>query len=52
MAGARNGYFTAADQPAIVEAIRASRPDLLFVGMPSPFKDIFCQQHRDRLDVP
>jgi exopolysaccharide biosynthesis WecB/TagA/CpsF family protein len=52
IAGARNGYFTANDHAAIVEEIRASRPAMLFVGMPSPFKDVFCQQHRDRLDVP
>lgn len=52
IAGARNGYFTEPEHPAIVEAIRASRPDLLFVGMPSPFKDVFCERHRDRLDVP
>jgi exopolysaccharide biosynthesis WecB/TagA/CpsF family protein len=52
IAGARNGYFNDADQPSIVEEIRASRPDMLFVGMPSPFKDVFCERHRDRLDVP
>jgi len=52
MAGARNGYFTADDHLSIVEDIRASAPDLLFVGMPSPFKDVFCERYRDRLDVP
>lgn len=52
IAGARNGYFTADDHAAVVEEIRASKPDMLFVGMPSPFKDVFCQRHRDRLDVP
>jgi N-acetylglucosaminyldiphosphoundecaprenol N-acetyl-beta-D-mannosaminyltransferase len=52
VAGCRNGYFSAADHPAIVEEIRGRRPHLLFVGMPSPFKEVFCQRHRDRLDVP
>jgi len=52
MAGARNGYFTEDDHPTIVEEIRASAPDLLFVGMPSPFKDVFCERYRDRLEVP
>lgn len=52
VAGYRNGYFTAADHPAIVEEIRAARPDLLFVGMPSPFKETFCERHRDRLGIP
>ena len=50
--GARDGYFTAADHEAIVEDIRARRPDYLFVGMPSPFKETFCQRHRERLQVP
>lgn len=52
IAGSRNGYFTADDHLSIVEEIRASEPDMLFVGMPSPFKDVFCQRHRDRLNVP
>lgn len=50
--GARNGYFEEHDHPSIVEDIRASEPDMLFVGMPSPFKEVFCQTHRDRLNVP
>ena len=50
--GSRNGYFTSDDHEAIVEEVRASRPHLLFVGMPSPMKDLFCQRYRDRLQVP
>ena len=52
VAGFRNGYFRPADHPAIVEEIRAARPDFLFVGMPSPFKEVFCERNRARLDVP
>ncbi len=52
VAGFRDGYFTAADHEAIVEEVRAARPDLLFIGMPSPFKEVFCERHRARLDVP
>jgi N-acetylglucosaminyldiphosphoundecaprenol N-acetyl-beta-D-mannosaminyltransferase len=52
VAGYRNGYFRPADHAAIVEDIRAARPDLLLVGMPSPFKEVFCERHRARLDVP
>ena len=52
IAGSRNGYFQPGDHLSIVEAIRASQPDMLFVGMPSPFKDVFCERHRDRLQVP
>ncbi len=52
VAGFRDGYFSPADQAAIVEEIRALEPHLLFVGMPSPFKETFCERHRDRLRVP
>jgi N-acetylglucosaminyldiphosphoundecaprenol N-acetyl-beta-D-mannosaminyltransferase len=52
VAGVRDGYFKAADHPAIVAEIRAARPHLLFVGMPSPFKEVWCEQHRAALDVP
>jgi exopolysaccharide biosynthesis WecB/TagA/CpsF family protein len=52
IAGFRDGYFGADEHPRIVEDIRASNADLLFVGMPSPFKETWCQHHRDRLQVP
>jgi len=52
IAGFRDGYFGPDDYPGIVEEIRSSRPDILFVGMPSPFKETWCERHRRRLDVP
>jgi N-acetylglucosaminyldiphosphoundecaprenol N-acetyl-beta-D-mannosaminyltransferase len=52
VAGSRNGYFTADDHEAIVEEIRGAQPHFLFVGMPSPFKEVFCQRYRERLQVP
>ena len=52
VAGHRNGYFSGSDHAAIVEEIRESRPDMLFVGMPSPFKEVFLERHRERLEVP
>jgi N-acetylglucosaminyldiphosphoundecaprenol N-acetyl-beta-D-mannosaminyltransferase len=52
VAGWRDGYFGEAEHAAIVEGIRKSRADLLFVGMPSPFKEVWCERHRDALDVP
>ncbi len=52
VAGARNGYFADADHDAIVRTIREARPDLLFVGMPSPFKERFGHEHAQALDVP
>jgi N-acetylglucosaminyldiphosphoundecaprenol N-acetyl-beta-D-mannosaminyltransferase len=52
VAGYRNGYFSAADHPAVVEQIRESRPDMVFVGMPSPLKEVFLERHRARLEAP
>jgi N-acetylglucosaminyldiphosphoundecaprenol N-acetyl-beta-D-mannosaminyltransferase len=52
IAGYRDGYFTASDHAAIVEEIRASGADMLFIGMPSPFKETWSERYRERLAVP
>ena len=52
IAGFRDGYFGADEHLGIVEEIRASQAHMLFVGMPSPFKEVWCERHRERLDVP
>ena len=41
VAGARNGYFDAEEEAAVVEAIAASGADYLFVGMGTPKKELF-----------
>lgn len=51
LAGWRDGYFSAAEHDAVIQQIADSRADILFVAMPSPFKDIWCEQHRDRFRV-
>jgi poly-beta-1,6-N-acetyl-D-glucosamine synthase len=50
--GWRDGYFTIDDHAAIVEEIRGLAPHMLFVGMPSPFKEVWAQKHRERMNVP
>ena len=50
--GARDGYFAPEESPAIVDEIRASRADILFVGMPSPFKEVWCHDNLERLGTP
>ena len=50
--GFRNGYFGAADHAGIVKEIAGLAPDMLFVGMPSPFKETWCERHRQALGVP
>jgi N-acetylglucosaminyldiphosphoundecaprenol N-acetyl-beta-D-mannosaminyltransferase len=41
VAGARDGYFSAADERDVVDGIRDSAADLLFLGMSSPKKELF-----------
>jgi N-acetylglucosaminyldiphosphoundecaprenol N-acetyl-beta-D-mannosaminyltransferase len=52
IAGHRNGYFKEHDHPEVIQEVRESRSDLLFVGMPTPFKEIWCERHREALGVP
>jgi N-acetylglucosaminyldiphosphoundecaprenol N-acetyl-beta-D-mannosaminyltransferase len=50
-AGSRDGYFSCADEAKIVQAIRNSRADCLFIGMPTPHKERFLAQHGNELGV-
>jgi len=50
--GWRDGYFGPDDHGKIVAEIAGLAPDMLFVGMPSPFKETWCQRHREALGVP
>jgi len=52
IAGFRDGYFGADEHASLVEEIRASGAHMLFVGMPTPFKETWCELHRERLNVP
>lgn len=44
IAGARDGYFSSGDEPTVVEEIRESRAELLFLGMSSPKKELFLNR--------
>ncbi len=52
IAGWRDGYFAPGESEAVVAEIRRSGAAMLFVGLPSPFKDVWCERHRDALGVP
>lgn len=52
VAGFRDGYFGPGDHAGIVAEISRLAPDMLFVGMPSPFKEVWCERHRAALEVP
>lgn len=52
VSGYRDGYFGKDDHAAIADEIRRREPHFLFVGMPSPFKETFCERYRSRMNVP
>jgi N-acetylglucosaminyldiphosphoundecaprenol N-acetyl-beta-D-mannosaminyltransferase len=52
LAGWRDGYFRADEEPCVAAEIRAANPDLLFVGMSSPRKERFLARWLLEIDVP
>jgi N-acetylglucosaminyldiphosphoundecaprenol N-acetyl-beta-D-mannosaminyltransferase len=52
IAGFRDGYFAVEEDGEIVAAIKSSRADCLFIGMPTPRKERFLARYRDHLGVP
>jgi N-acetylglucosaminyldiphosphoundecaprenol N-acetyl-beta-D-mannosaminyltransferase len=52
VAGYRNGYFKREDETEIVEHIKRSKPDILFLGFGTPAKEYFMHRHYRELDVP
>ncbi|MDR3437635.1 WecB/TagA/CpsF family glycosyltransferase [Telmatospirillum sp.] len=52
IAGAQHGYYEPGDEMQVVESIRESGADCLFIAMPTPTKEHFLAVHRDQLEVP
>ena len=52
LAGRHHGYFREQEGPQIAAAIRAARPDMLFVAMSSPKKEQFLARWNGELCVP
>lgn len=50
--GSHHGYFTSAEEPAVVAGVRKARPDFLFVGMGAPRDQKWLWRHREELGVP
>ncbi|MCC3374115.1 WecB/TagA/CpsF family glycosyltransferase [Cohnella sp. REN36] len=50
--GTRNGYFTDDDDEGVVAAIRAAKPDLLFVARSMSRQEPWLAKHAEALDVP
>jgi N-acetylglucosaminyldiphosphoundecaprenol N-acetyl-beta-D-mannosaminyltransferase len=49
IAGSRNGYFSEKEADGIMAQIRASRCDILFLGMGSPMKERFADRYAAEL---
>jgi N-acetylglucosaminyldiphosphoundecaprenol N-acetyl-beta-D-mannosaminyltransferase len=52
VAGVHHGYFSAAEEPAVINEIRASRADLLLVAFGAPRQDTWIHDHLQELGVP
>jgi len=50
--GYRNGYWNVDEEREVVNAIRDSKPDILFVAISSPKKEIFLEKYLDEIGVP
>lgn len=51
LSGSRDGYFAPSEEMDVVNEIRESAPDLLFVALPSPRKEEFIATHIGSLNV-
>jgi N-acetylglucosaminyldiphosphoundecaprenol N-acetyl-beta-D-mannosaminyltransferase len=52
IAGYRDGWFADAESPAVAAAIREAAPQLLFVAISSPRKELWLAEHGRTLGVP
>ena len=51
IAGFRNGYFQKDEEGMILEMINNASPDILFLGMPSPQKELFAETNKSLLNA-
>jgi N-acetylglucosaminyldiphosphoundecaprenol N-acetyl-beta-D-mannosaminyltransferase len=52
IAGRHHGFFSVADEEAVARRIRDAGPDMLFVAMSSPKKELFIKRHSEFVCVP
>jgi len=52
LVGSHHGYFGPDEEPEVVEGIREAAPDVLFVALETPAKELFLARNRDRLEIP
>lgn len=49
LAGRRNGFWKPEEEAAVIDAINAAAPDVLWVGTGKPREQAFCVRNRDRI---
>ena len=52
IAGTQHGFFDPSEEEAVVQRIAAARPDILFIALGTPQKELFQARHQDALGVP
>ena len=52
LAGSHHGYFTVAEENDVVRLVATCAPDILFVALETPAKELFLARHRVQLGVP
>jgi N-acetylglucosaminyldiphosphoundecaprenol N-acetyl-beta-D-mannosaminyltransferase len=52
LAGSRDGYFRPEEEHEVVNTIKSSRAECLFIGMPTPRKERFLARYSNELGVP
>lgn len=50
--GYRNGYFTEAEEPEIIEQMKDSDADMMFVAFSSPKKEYWINKYINELNIP
>lgn len=51
-AGAQHGYYDRENEQEVMEAIRDSKPDCLFIAISSPHKERIMGAYKDMMDIP
>src|SRR5439155_3884158 len=52
IAGRRHGYFASTEESEVVAEVAAANPDILFIALETPQKELFQARHRTALGVP
>lgn len=52
IAGFRNGYWATAEEEKVGDAIKKAHPDVLFVAISSPKKEIFLKKYLNLMQIP